>query len=68
GKESCGPDYPTEGRLSKKDNLAEWNKAQMLLPEKERVIFSLFEISPCNYKELKFNIPGEELETLMAME
>jgi len=49
GKESCGPDYSLEGRVSKKDNIAEWNKLQMLLPEKERVILSLIEITLSHY-------------------
>lgn len=40
GKESCGPDYSLELRVSYKDNLTEWNKKH---PDKK---FSLIEIAP----------------------
>ncbi|MFT4303511.1 MAG: hypothetical protein ACMXYG_03030 [Candidatus Woesearchaeota archaeon] len=40
GNKSFGRSYPTEGRLSMKDNIAEWNKRN---PDKK---FSLIEITP----------------------
>jgi len=49
GKESCGPNYLEKGRLSLRDNIAEWNKKY------PNEAFSLIEITPKDY--------GEELDT-----
>jgi len=49
GKSSCGSDYPEERRLSRRDNIAEWNAKH---PDK---MFSLIEITPDSYEEIKAN-------------
>jgi hypothetical protein len=47
GKDSCGPDYNLDGRLSLHDNIAEWNKKH---PE---CMMSLIEITPYSYHSSK---------------
>ncbi|MFT4304128.1 MAG: hypothetical protein ACMXYG_06175 [Candidatus Woesearchaeota archaeon] len=48
GNQSFGRDYPTQERLSMKDNIAEWNKIN---PNKK---FSLIEITPKSHIERKY--------------
>lgn len=57
GKESCGPNYPMDGRISHRDNIAVWNRSHTNK-------FSLIEVVPCSYKGVREEIDRKEKESV----